>query len=335
MEPHVEPSRLSRIIAACCSLYLLIVLAAWLLLYAGDLWWPATYLLFSPRWVLAIPLIPLAVAAACWRRRSLIAVLLTLLLVLGPVMGFQIPWRAALSSPPPGTRVRVLTCNMHAQKPLQSAWERLLAETDPHIVAVQELTQGKIDYFSGGQWHVHEEEGLFLASRYPIRRDVALGDDSYKGPGKLMRYEVETPAGVVVLFSLHFASPREGLKDTTEDPEAGFVELVENSEVRWEQSKDLVRLLDKETRPVLVVGDFNTPTESALFRRVWGRYTDSFLAAGWGWGYTFLGKSTTVRIDHILSGPGWHCERCWVGPYVGSPHHPVLADLILMQSGQE
>jgi vancomycin resistance protein VanJ len=35
-----------------------------------------------------------------------------------------------------------------------------------------------------------------------------------------------------------------------------------------------------------------------------------------------------VRIDHVLAGPGWHCDRCRVGPHVGSPHRPVLADLI-------
>jgi endonuclease/exonuclease/phosphatase (EEP) superfamily protein YafD len=35
-----------------------------------------------------------------------------------------------------------------------------------------------------------------------------------------------------------------------------------------------------------------------------------------------------VRIDHILAGPGWQAERCWVGPDVGSPHRPVIADLI-------
>jgi endonuclease/exonuclease/phosphatase (EEP) superfamily protein YafD len=78
---------------------------------------------------------------------------------------------------------------------------------------------------------------------------------------------------------------------------------------------------------VLLAGDFNTPPESALFSQLWGGYTDAFSTAGWGWGYTFRSWKTTVRIDHILAGPGWSCERCWVGPYVGSPHRPVLADL--------
>jgi endonuclease/exonuclease/phosphatase (EEP) superfamily protein YafD len=90
--------------------------------------------------------------------------------------------------------------------------------------------------------------------------------------------------------------------------------------------------VDKVTSPVLVMGDFNTPPESAIFRRVWGRYTDAFASAGWGWGYTFFTmRKIAVRIDHILAGPGWYCERCWVGPDVGSPHRPLLAELILVQ----
>ena len=79
--------------------------------------------------------------------------------------------------------------------------------------------------------------------------------------------------------------------------------------------------------PLLIVGDFNTPSESFLFRRVWAGYADAFVSAGWGWGYTFFESRTVARIDHILSGEGWNCSRCCVGPDVGSPHRPVL-DLI-------
>ena len=41
-----------------------------------------------------------------------------------------------------------------------------------------------------------------------------------------------------------------------------------------------------------------------------------------------LESTAAVRIDHILAGPGWRCGRCWVGPDVGSPHRPLLADLV-------
>ena len=35
---------------------------------------------------------------------------------------------------------------------------------------------------------------------------------------------------------------------------------------------------------------FNTPVESALFRRVWAGYADAFSEAGCGWGFTYLDR---------------------------------------------
>jgi vancomycin resistance protein VanJ len=321
-----------RGITVCSWLYLVVVLAAWAVIHAGDLWWPATLLLFGPRWLLAIPLLPLGLAAARWRRHALAVVLLTLLLVLSPIMGFHVPWRAACSTAPTGELLRVFTCNIHYHQPHRAALERLLAESQPDIVAIQELpSQESFDYFAHEEWHIHQEGRFFLASRYPIRQAVRLGNESMKAPGSIMHYELDTPAKVVTLLSLHFASPREGLYEATHHPATGIAELEENSTMRWQQSENLSRFADEVTGPVLLMGDFNTPSESTIFRRVWGRYTDAFTEAGWGWGHTFFGPKMAVRIDHILTGRGWHCERCWVGANIGSPHRPVLADLILSE----
>ncbi len=322
--------RAQRTIAVASWLYLSLVFAAWATIRAGDLWWPATLLMFGPRWLLLLPLLPLLLAAACRRRRSLVLLLLALLLILGPIMGFNIPWPIAAPASPRGMRLRVLTCNMHHQRPNAAALERLFAAMQPDVVAIQELrSRTAIPSFDGEDWHVYRTSGHFLASRYPIRRAVRLGEDSMKPPGSLMRYELETPSGPVTLFSLHFASPREGLYEATHRPAKGAAELELNSDVRRHQAENLLDLADRVTGPVLLMGDFNTPSESALFRRVWSRYTDTFSAAGWGWGYTFLSAKTAVRIDHILTDSRWHCEHCWVGPNIGPPHRPVLADLIL------
>jgi endonuclease/exonuclease/phosphatase (EEP) superfamily protein YafD len=104
--------------------------------------------------------------------------------------------------------------------------------------------------------------------------------------------------------------------------------LKSNSLLRRQQLERLAEWADEAPDPVLLVGDFNTPRESWLFRRSLGIYIDAFTDAGCGWGYTFVGAKTTVRIDHILLGPGWRCQRSWIGPDVGSPHLPVVADLV-------
>ncbi|HWG44494.1 MAG TPA: endonuclease/exonuclease/phosphatase family protein [Gemmataceae bacterium] len=321
--------RAGMVVAVCSWLYLFVVLVLWGLLYEADVWWPATLLMFSPRWLLLLPAIVLLPAAAALRRRMLGVQLITLVLIAGPLMNFRISGQF-LQSPPAGLPLRVMTCNLHYKKPDEASLKRLLAETRPDIIALQEwkgLEQSPL--FAGSEWHVHAAPSLFLASRLPIRRATQLGKHSMNKEGAVLRYELETSAGVITLFSLHLASPRQGLYESIHTLRKGVAELEAGSELRWEQCENLAQEAEQVSGPVLLVGDFNTPPESVLFRQVWDRYTDAFSVAGWGWGYTFIGNRTAVCIDHILTDPDWHCRRCWVGPPIGSPHRPVLADLIL------
>jgi vancomycin resistance protein VanJ len=320
--------RVGLAVGACSCLYLVTVLGLWALLGVADLWWPATLFLFSPRWLLALPSLLLLPAAGALRPRAVAPVLCGLVLVLGPVMGFSIPWQRLRSDPPPGRHFRVLTCNMHYHPVPPEPLDQLLAAERPDIVVLQEWRgPGEFKSLAGDAWHIHRVRGLFLASNYPLRQATRLGNNSSGEQASVMRYELETPAGVVTLFSLHLASPREGLAKVVHERGQAPDDLEASSQLRWKQSEYLAREAATVAGPVLLAGDFNTPPESAIFRRLWGRYTDAFGAAGWGWGYTFFGGRTRVRIDHILAGPGWHCDRCWVGPDVGSAHRPVLADL--------
>ncbi len=311
--------------------YLAAVLALWGLLRWGDLWWPATVLIFAPRWPCALPLLVLAPAAWLLRRKALLAPLaLAALVVAGPVTGLCVPWRALLSPAPAGPRLRVLTCNLHGSKAVDPrTLEALVRESGADVVALQEWPEaGESSLGDWPGWHRHAAPGLFLASRFPVLRVSELGEDSYGPEGSVARYDLDTPAGEVHVFSLHLASPREGLYEAVHEGRAGAAEVVANSARRREQSEYVARHAGDAGVPVLLAGDFNTPPESALFRDVWGGYADAFAEAGWGWGYTFAGGKTLVRIDHVLAGEGWRCAGCWVGPDVGSPHRPVLADLV-------
>src|SRR6516164_2083941 len=80
-----------RLLAWGCWLYLAIVLAAWVVLrVAADRWWPATLLMFGPRWLLAVPLGILVAGAVVVRRRLLGLLLPAGVVLAGPVMGFQL-----------------------------------------------------------------------------------------------------------------------------------------------------------------------------------------------------------------------------------------------------
>ena len=76
-----------------CWAYLVVSIGLWLLLYRVESWWPATMLMFSPRWVFALPLLlffPLALYFRTWR--IIVPTILTAVIIGGPVTGFIVPW---------------------------------------------------------------------------------------------------------------------------------------------------------------------------------------------------------------------------------------------------
>jgi endonuclease/exonuclease/phosphatase family metal-dependent hydrolase len=307
-----------------------VVLGLCLLLYVvGDRWWIATLVLFGPRWPWALPLAVLVPAAAVcrWRLLGLLAVVSVVLVF--PLMGLCVPWAALVRPACRGPMVRVLSCNIHGHEVDPKALAAVVAAAEPDIVALQSWEPEYLPVvFPSRDWHVHEAGQLCLASRYPIRSGALLDDPEFNTTGSAAgRYEVETPAGRVVFVSLHLASPRDGLEEVIQSRGRRGGQLAANSRLRRRQSAKIARWLDPTLAPLLLAGDFNTPPESTIYRQYWAHYANAFSSAGLGFGPTHFTRHTGVRIDHILAGPGWHCERCWVGPPVGSPHHPVLADL--------
>jgi vancomycin resistance protein VanJ len=321
--------RLRALTTACCWVYLAAVLAVWLVLGWADPWWLATLVMFAPRWPLALPLAVLAPAALLLRPKLLALLLVTALLVARPVMGFCLPWQQLVHPSPPGKPFRVLTCNMHYSQADPTPLDTLIADAGLDVAAVQEWPASSRSVLQTAQgWHVHTGPRLFLASRHPIRRVVELGHASMGDHASVTRYVLETPLGLIHLFSLHLATARHGIADTIHENDKRPEEVRTNIARRREQSEFVAGQAGEVRGPLLLVGDFNTPPQSAFFSNVWEDYRDAFSWAGLGWGYTFFGAGTMVRIDHILAGKGWSCRHCAVGPYVGSPHHPVIGDLV-------
>jgi vancomycin resistance protein VanJ len=322
---------LGRLLWLCSWVYLAVAVGLWILLQWADHWWPANLVLFGPRWLGAIPLLVFVPGVLLARRKGLLVPLgLAAVVIVFPVMGFCVPWGTLVAPTPAGPRLRVLTCNMHGSDVVDAhALEDLILASGADIVALQEWPEAKASPLGDWPgWQRHISPRLFLASQFPIRQATRLGSDSYGPKGLVTHYELETSAGLLHFFSLHLASPRDALYQAVHDNPKGAAEVSTNSTRRWQQSEFIASHARRLQGPVLLAGDFNTPPESAIFAEVWGNHTDTFATAGWGWGYTFAGGRTLVRIDHILAGAGWHCTHCWVGPNVGSPHRPVIAELV-------
>lgn len=320
-----------------------VLVAALLLLLCvvSEDWWFSAALSYLPRLPWLLPSLLLALPAFFVRGSLVLVNLLAALIVAGPIMGATAPLAAA---PLPADAERVFTvvsCNVQNGA---GDFERLLAEIEeyePDVVALQETLWG-VSSLEGRfpEWHTLHVGEFWVGSRYPLRLVDECVADSFDRRTAIV-CEVDTPDGTVLFCNLHLNTARHGLTGLQ------WHSLLSGDGVddfEWRQWQR--RLEAEETReflaaypgrPLLIAGDFNTPTSSSLYTDVWSGYGDAFASAGWGYGYTapcntsrlWPENTPWLRIDHILCDDAWHIHECRIGRSNYSDHRLVAARLSL------
>ena len=321
-------SFLARAATVLCALYGIGVLVVWVRLSHCPRptgWWPfsCTAPAGSSRPPLAL-LIPLALA----RPRLYLLLVPVCLVLLGPVMGGCLPWRTWLPGESGGLRLKAMSLNMQGDACDSFELGRLIAAEKPDlIVFVESSPKTQTEALWRGRWYIKRFSGVTLASRYPIVSMEPLEQEEVRY-GAAVRFELDVLGRRVLVFGLHLTTPRGGLeaamhlsRDTPDAiRESVDLQRMESSRVgRW--------LAARSDRPRLVLGDFNMPVESSIYRSNYGSFGNSYSEAGLGFGPTKFTRWFGARIDHILHDAHWQADRAWVGPDLGSDHRPVFAEL--------
>ncbi len=107
-----------------------------------------------------------------------------------------------------------------------------------------------------------------------------------------------------------------------------FVDQYRDAIVYRAAEADTIRtLLDAETIPVIVAGDFNGTAHNWAYAKLSEGMTDAFKHAGRGWGATYHVKMPVARIDFVLAGEEWDVVSARVPAVRLSDHRPVAAAL--------
>ena len=306
-----------------------VLLYTGLLWFFGERWWVATVLLFVPRWPVLLPAGPLAVAVLLIRPRLLLPVAAATFLAVVPAMGFRLGIRGWLTGAD-RSDVRVITFNIDAIDNVRLFVAPLALQTyEPDVVVFQECAEAltRPEHWPAG-WSVRFDQQLCLATRYPIIGAKAIEEvrtGTQGGTGQAMFYRLQSPSGPVDLAVVHLETPRKGLEPLRYG--GGVDELKLNALVRDVGSMRIRRWITEQSKDPIVLGDFNMPVESRIYRDHWSDCTNAFSSVGHGFGWTRVLRRFSIRIDHVLTCSGWRPLRAVVGPDLGSDHRPLIVDL--------
>jgi endonuclease/exonuclease/phosphatase (EEP) superfamily protein YafD len=300
--------------------------------FLADRWWLATVFLFGPRWVLVLPLAILLPAALLWDRPLLAPLLVAALVALGPVIGLHTGWRRLFVSPDPARDLRVMTFNTEGGRGMSWTPTGVLEGLEVDIAALQECAPAiaeRVGTLEG--WYTDARAGACLISRFPILAVAQMERDVFRdagGAGLVVTYTLAVGDREVRLTNVHLDTPRKGLEAIRAgDVSEGAPILEGKSLLREFEHRFARRWVDTLAGPRLVVGDFNSPPESPMFRAHWGDWQNAFDLVGVGLGGTRLNGWIRARIDHILADDQWTVVRSRLGPDLGSDHAPLLADV--------
>lgn len=336
-EPLEAPSRLFKLASVSLGVATALVFVAVLLQLAviqltGDRWWFGTVCMFAPRWPMLGPVALLALLNLLIRPRLLPLNCFVAVIVAWPLMGWRAP-RIWADGQAAETTLRVMTINAGAGASLEKLRD-LIEQSAPDVVAIQESPNEFSKQLFGPDWHVIDQRNLVLASRFPIE-ESKIFDPSLVGRwvnlGILAK--IALPVGEVWIASVYIESPRAGFESLTLTRKGigGVEEVKSNTERRSLQSRLISEWVAKVEGPLIVMGDFNQPPESWLFRRDWSHLQDAFLAAGSGLGYSWHSNWHGIRIDRILASSEFSIISFDVDDAIGGDHSPLVAELMLRQ----
>jgi vancomycin resistance protein VanJ len=315
----------------------------------ADRWWFGALNLYLPQIVWVAPGVLLTVLSITAARRWVWAPLLCIAWVLGPIMGFC--W--GTGGPPASAgdpSLRIMTWNVKQgghNKITQLAMTDYIDELKPEVVLLQEsggVLHGPIGRFFR-QWHVRSFGQYVIASKLPLGEAEVRSIPFFGEKHTCLRCRLHVGAKTLILYSVHFESPREGLnafREVRRQPwylPSAVQQLEENVEARLSQARALRELIRQEREPVVVAGDLNSPDASlacATLREA-GLH-DAFAEGGKGYGYTYghfllRGRlpwfhASWMRIDHIMLSSELQSRACKAGAYNYSEHRPVIADVV-------
>ncbi len=325
MEPRRGPAALAYRVLVLPGV-IAYLFAVSIVVLAADRFWLVDLLTFAWPYLGAAGVF-LALAALATRRVKAIAIALAGLAV-ATIPAADVP---TARNAPAGPGLKVLTANLFIENREDPAvFIDLLRREKPDIVVLEETSADWERAISAAGLYPYESsaesrrrDDLKVFSALPIRTETELKrafteERAYKQP---LRLELDLGGRPLFLYAFHPETPRRPWQ-------------WRDRNAYLSAAADAVKG-DLEKAPVIVAGDWNTPTWSPFFRGFLKQAGLASTAGGWLQPVTrfsmkldalaYIGAS----IDHVAVSPDFSLQARRTGPPFGSNHLPVIVELAL------
>ena len=297
-------------------------------------WWPTLnvliipkyVLLFGPRWLLLMLVLPIILG---WRILSTKQKKLYPLLILFSLnyLDFQLPnlWHYFTADNVTGDELKVVSFNIGGGGS-EEELKLLVKYIKPDILLLQEASGINLTEFFSDDYVSECISGLCILSKYPFHRTRTLDRKLFGGWGQFAAfYRIITPNGQLSLANIHLETPRSVLMGVVY---RHFDQvLAEKIEDNRQFEVDLINLWANKQQNVVVVGDFNMPSDENLFRQSFSNLHNAVDIKGFGYNDTKYTSWFGVRIDHILYSSDMHLVDIEVVELLKGDHQPLMAVL--------
>lgn len=261
-------------------------------------------------------------ALRAWRSAAVAAVLLVWLMV---ITAPYLPWKQGRGEvhAATGNTVRVLLTNVLSRNRESAELMRMIQEANPDIICSQETDDfwyAEFQRLKDTYPHHHavprpDNFGIGLWSKFPLLEasTLELGDSTV--PTIFVKLDIH--GTTVNLLCLHTLPPL----------------LKDYAETRNLQLADVPGLVEEHGAPFLLVGDLNASLWSPYVKDIRDIAGLRDAREGFGIFPTWPANVPLIPapcpIDQILVSPEIEVTNFERGPFVGSDHYPVWADVII------
>ncbi|QYJ16825.1 hypothetical protein Rxycam_02661 [Rubrobacter xylanophilus DSM 9941] len=258
--------------------------------------------------------------------------------------------------PPPGkaVEVRVMTYNIHAGIGSDGRLDLdrtadVIRDSGAEIVGLQEVD---VHWSERSNF---EDQAKLLAEKLKMRYFFApiYSLDPLESGQPRREYGLAILSRYPILHPVNHEITRLSTQDPnpTPKPAPGFPEATLNvrgakvhfyathldyrsePSVRRMQVEDMLRIMDEDPEPKILVGDFNAEPYAPELAPLWEHFDDAWALKGSGPGHTFPASPPTRRIDYMLVSKRVEVRSVQVLNEPASDHLPVVADLLVSRGG--